>query len=228
MPWVGASTGLFASLSFFSTFVDSTGKSADLFTRAWAETIKTAAMMKMSTEGLDRFDPKRTYVVVSNHQSHMDTIVLFNTSPVPLRMLAKQELFSIPILGPAMKRVGHIEIDRSKKGSDFDSLMKQVERLKQRRQSVMVFAEGSRSQDGTLKSFKRGAFIIAEKYGLPILPVAIHGTKDILPAKSLDMSSGKVTVAYHAPIEPEGKTVQELSEQTWKVIAESLERLAAH
>lgn len=222
-PLIVLDAAFFALASILFSYTKKAEPFIDFCTVSWAKIIGWLAGMKVSKVGDEKIDRNRTYVMVSNHQSHMDTIALYITSPVPIRMLAKAELFKIPIFGRAMAKAGHIKIFRDKnRKTDFNRLIQGVENLKKSKQTVMVFAEGTRSSKPGLQSFKSGAFIIAKKFDLPILPVTIIGTGKILPAKTLTMYSGDVKVTYHDPIEVTDIEVEELKEKTHQVIGSIL------
>lgn len=198
------------------------GDSADRVARVWARAVAASMGMTLTAVGADRIDPSRSYVVVSNHQSHLDTIALVLSSPVPLRMLAKKSLFYIPIFGQAMRVVGHIPIDRQKGKTDFAALARHCERLRARDRSIMVFPEGTRRDDGRLHEFKSGAFHIATTLGLPIVPVAIRGTGRILPPHSVAVTPGEVRIEWLDSIPSEGADPDELMAVVHDVIAGSL------
>ena len=222
-PFVVLDTVFFAMLAILSSYTKKAGPRIDFCAITWSRILGRLAGMKVTKIYDDKIDVNRTYVMVSNHQSHLDTTALYISSPVPIRMLAKAELFKIPIFGRSLYKGGYIKISRGKdKKTDFGKLMKSVEKLKNANQTVMVFAEGTRNQKGGLQPFKSGAFIIAKKFGLPILPVTIIGTSKVLPAKTLTLIPGKVQVTFHEPIEIEDLEVEELQEKTHQVVGSIL------
>lgn len=198
------------------------GDAADRVARVWARAVAASMGLTLTAVGAERIDPSRSYVVVSNHQSHLDTIALVLSSPVPLRMLAKKSLFHIPVFGQAMRVVGHIPIDRRKGKTDFVALALHCERLRARGRSIMVFPEGTRQNDGTLHEFKSGAFRIATSLGLPVVPVAIRGTGSILPPHSLAVTPGHVRIEWLDPIPSEGADPDELMAIAYAQIAERM------
>ncbi len=222
-PAIIALTGFFSSTAIVSLIFNKSGSGADFCAVNWSKSVARSVGMKVTSRGLENVDTSKTYVMVSNHQSHMDTIALYVTSPVPIRMLAKAELAKIPIFGRAMDRAGHIWITRDKsKKTDFKKLLNQVQRLKKFNRSLVVFAEGTRSLDGKIQPFKSGAFKIAKHFNLPIIPITIKGTHEILPAKTLRFSKGDVNVIFHKKIESNDSAVEELSERCHKIIADAL------
>jgi 1-acyl-sn-glycerol-3-phosphate acyltransferase len=139
---------------------------------------------------------------MSNHQSLYDIPVLFHVIGSNLRMVAKKELFSLPVFGHALAVAGFIRIDRSDRESAVESLRRGHDLLAQGTH-VWIAPEGTRSRSGKLLPFKKGAFYLAFEAGMPILPVTVAGTRDVLPADGLLSRAGaKVRVTIHPPIDP--------------------------
>jgi 1-acyl-sn-glycerol-3-phosphate acyltransferase len=162
-----------------------------------------------------------------NHQSMFDILVLQGRLFFQFRWLAKQELFRIPIFGPAMARAGYVSIDRSNARSAHKSLLAAARKVA-RGVSVVVFPEGSRSRDGEIGSFKPGGFHLAFRAGRPIVPVVICGTHSIMPKGSLRISPGRVTVSINSPIETASYAKGDksrLMETVRSVMKEDLERI---
>ena len=139
---------------------------------------------------------------MSNHQSLYDIPVLYRTLPLRLRMVAKAELFRIPIWAQAMRAAGFIELDRSARERAIESLERAKAAI-ERGTSIWIAPEGTRSQDGSLGAFKLGGFHLAAGAGARILPVTVSGTRAILPAKGARVTPGaEVRVTVHAPVDP--------------------------
>lgn len=159
------------------------------------------------------------FLVMSNHLSHFDVPMLFAGVGGNLRMITKTELFRIPGWGPAMRQAGFIEIDRKNR----ERAKKSLERAKETLRSginVWIAPEGTRSRDGELQSFKKGGFILASEMGVPILPVAISGTHEILPPSTLKaLPGGTVAIVIGAPIASEGRDKEALLDETRGAIA---------
>lgn len=192
--------------------------------RVWARSIAFATPMRVRVSGREHVTPGRSYVIVANHQSQYDIIVLYGWLGVDFHWVMKKELRRVPILGFACERLGHIFIDRSNHASAIASLNEARNRLTDG-VSVVFFPEGTRSRTGDLLPFKKGAFRMALDLGLPILPVTISGTRDILPASSLRLCPGVVDLMFHPPIpvdSPEETSLEELMARTRAVIASSL------
>jgi 1-acyl-sn-glycerol-3-phosphate acyltransferase len=166
----------------------------------WASSICRAAGVAVAVEWAEKLDPGRPYIFAANHQSQFDIFVLQGFLGVDFRWLAKKELFAVPVWGPAMRRAGYIPIDRSRGRKALKSLAEAAEKIGAGT-SVIIFPEGTRSRDGRLQEFKAGAMVLALKAGVPIVPVAIRGTHEILPKGRLLMKRGTVQVRVGRPIE---------------------------
>jgi len=133
---------------------------------AWAARVVDHLGMTVEVEGREHFSPKATYLVMSNHQSHYDVPVLFHVlgppNGMPLRMIAKIELFSIPFFGPAMREAGFVAIDRNSRKKAMASL-EEAKRRMQEGTSVWIAPEGTRSPTGELLPFKKGGFYLASR-----------------------------------------------------------------
>ena len=175
----------------------------------WARLNSWLTPMRVRVEGRDLVDPNQSYVLVSNHQSHYDVFVLYGWLGVDFKWVMKQELRRVPGLGAACERLGHIFIDRSNHQAALASLEAAKERIVDGT-SVMFFPEGTRSPDGKLMSFKRGAFRMALDLGLPILPLTVIGTRDVLSPRSVDLMPGSVLLLIHPSIPTGGLTNEDL------------------
>jgi 1-acyl-sn-glycerol-3-phosphate acyltransferase len=168
---------------------------------SWSKNLVEHARISLETHGLAHVTPGQSYVVMSNHQSDYDIPVLFQALGIPLRMVAKTELFRIPIFGQAMLDSGFIEIDRKNRRSAVASLQLAKDRIVRDRLSVWIAPEGTRSRTGELAPFKSGGFHLALDVGVPILPVTLRGTIDVLRAGDKVVHKGRrVDVDVHAPI----------------------------
>lgn len=140
------------------------------------------------------------WVVMSNHQSLYDIPALYEVFPDKLRMVAKIELRRIPFFGKAMEASGFIFVDRGNRTKAIQSI-NQARRTLQTGISVWIAPEGTRSRTGELLPFKKGGFVLCEDTGLPVIPVSIEGTRNILPAKTLRLRRGaKVRITIHPPM----------------------------
>ncbi len=135
--------------------------------------------------GRNKMDMKKSYVIVSNHQSQLDILVAYHLF-FPFRWISKAEVFRLPFIGWNMVLNGHVKLKRGDKQS-IKTMMNQCEALLKKNISIMLFPEGTRSKTGIMKPFKMGAFILAKKAKKPILPLVINNTKDALPKHSLQL-----------------------------------------
>ncbi len=137
---------------------------------------------------------------MSNHQGYYDIFTLLSHLPYQFKWLAKKELFSVPILGWTMAAVGYVSIDR---GGTRDTVRAMDEAARKIREgmSVVIFPEGSRSPDGSIQPFKKGGFTLAIKAKVPIVPIAISGSRDIMPKDRLTAAAGEIRMLVGAPIE---------------------------
>jgi 1-acyl-sn-glycerol-3-phosphate acyltransferase len=180
-----------------------TKESCDARLGGWCKRVVAHLELDLHVRGRERLDRGATYLVMSNHQSHYDVPVLYYVLGPNLRMVAKKELFGVPIFGAAMRAAGFIEIDRQNRDRAIESL--EVARTQLARGThVWIAPEGTRSESGELLPFKKGPFALALGAGLPVLPVTIAGTRDALPAHGTRSSAGaRVKVTLHEAIDPE-------------------------
>ncbi len=146
----------------------------------WARQVLRAAGTPVHAVGLERIPPGEPVIYASNHSSMFDIWALFATLPGSVRFVAKRELFRIPLLGPAMRAAGHIPIDRTVKARAFEAY-DDAARIIKRGFSPVVFPEGTRSRTGALLPFKNAPFALAIAAQVPIVPVYVHHTFEILP-----------------------------------------------
>ncbi len=224
MPVLGLATAFSATLALVLTLVTSARTASRLTAVPWARVMAWVTPMRVEVVGRDNIDPRQPYVLVSNHQSQYDIFVLYGWLGVDFKWVMKQELRKVPGIGVACERLGHIFIDRSNHAAAVATLEAARTKIVDGT-SVMFFPEGTRSMDGQLLRFKRGAFRMAVDLGLPILPLTVTGTRDVLPANTSDLMPGSARLIIHEPISIEGVTVkdcQELSDRVREVIASRL------
>lgn len=209
-PFLGVSTFFFASLAvILCLFVKPRVVSA-VTGVPWARLNAFFTPMRVTVTGRENLDPRQSYVVVSNHQSHFDIFVLYGFLGIDFRWIMKQELRKVPGIGISCYRLGHIFVDRSNHAAALASIDAAKERITDGT-SVLFFPEGTRSRSGRLRTFKKGAFHFARDLGLPVLPVTIVGTRDVLPSDGIDLKPGSARLIIHPPIELEGNSREEIA-----------------
>jgi len=176
--------------------------------RLWSRVLLLLGGVRLKVEYESEIDWKKPHVFVMNHQSMVDIPAAFLAIPVPIRFVAKRVLAFIPFLGWYMKAVGMVFVDRSKSAQAIASMQKAAELLR-KGASIIAFPEGTRSPDGRIRPFKKGAFMVALQTGAPIVPIAIHGARDVLPSKSFRVRPGTIFVKVGAPVPTEGLGVQQ-------------------
>lgn len=208
LTWVvGVIATIIGAVSVIAiALVNKTSPAIEVVIRAWSKSWLWASGTKLEITGQSHIDPSRSYVVVANHLSTLDIMVCFLTVPLPIRYLAKKELFRIPLLAQAMRRVGIIEVDRAARGSIHAAVNTQAEELIATKRSLIIYAEGTRPRNGVMKRFKKGAFTMAIAAQLPVLPLSIHGTYEAASPGKPWFRGGKVTAIVDEPIETVGMT----------------------
>ena len=225
-PAIVLATILFGTVSLAVSFFDRTGRIQMKVARAWAKTLLAASGVSVKTQGIEQIEPAGSYVFVANHASYMDTPVVLANISVQFRFLAKRGLFQIPFLGQHLSRAGHIPVPREDPRAAVKTMQLAAETIRQKKISLLVFPEGGRSHDDTLQAFKEGGAYIAIRAGIPIVPVAIIGTRELLPWGSGVVRSGAVSLRILQPIETAQMNLKDrtqLTEQVRSLILNELE-----
>ncbi|HVU51897.1 MAG TPA: lysophospholipid acyltransferase family protein [Polyangia bacterium] len=183
--------------------VDSSGDLVLTLARVWSRVLLGSAGVRLRVSMRAPLDPKRPYVVMPNHLSMVDIWAIFVAVPVPLRFIAKDQLGRIPLFGWAMRAGRFIFIDRQNAASARRSIDAAAERIR-KGCSVVIFPEGTRSRDGKLGAFKKGGFHLAINSGAEVVPVAIKGSRAIMPRGAALMRAGVVEIEIGAPIATAG------------------------
>jgi len=196
--------------------------------RGWSRVWLVASGTKLEIEGAENIDPNRSYVVVANHLSALDIMACLLAVPLPIRFLAKKELFRVPVLAQGMRMVGIIEVDREARGAVHSEVNRQSRELIEKGRSLIIYAEGTRPRNGVMKPFKKGAFTMAIRSGLPVLPLSIHGSYEAWPPGRPIVRGGVISVVLDKPIETDGMSTSDtgdLRDQVREVIAGRVETL---
>lgn len=171
--------------------------------RLWSWLLLRIGFIRLKVEYEAPIDKTKAYVFVMNHQSMVDIPAAYLAIPISLRFIAKRVLAHVPFLGWYMRAVGMVFVERSRTAKAIAS-MQQAEDLLRAGASIIAFPEGTRSPDGTIRPFKKGAFMVALATGTPIVPMAIHGAREILPPRGFRPRPGVVRLRVGAPIPTEG------------------------
>jgi 1-acyl-sn-glycerol-3-phosphate acyltransferase len=212
-PLIGISTIVLGLLSLLASFIDRSGNSAHQLARLWGKTLLAVSFIRVRKEGVEKLDRNTNYVFVSNHASYLDIPALLSTLPHQFRFFAKKGLYKIPFLGWHLRWAGHLPVDRSNARASLKSMSEGARIIAQHRISVLLFPEGGRSATG-LRPFKEGAAYIAIKAGVPVVPVAIVGLRELLPMGSGHIKSGRITVKVGDPIPTAGLKLDGRTELT--------------
>ena len=152
----------------------------------------------LDIEGLENLDPAKTYILMGNHRSYTDILIMFLAMSVAKRdviFMSKKEIFKVPFLGSAMKALGMIGVDRGESSEAFKSLLKAIESVKHGK-NLVIFPEGTRSVTGELLPLKRGGFILASRTGMDIAPFVIHGTEKFMPKSGFGIYPAHVSIKF--------------------------------
>lgn len=199
------------------------GKGVHFIGRIWSRIILFLAGVEVEVEGLERIPNKGPYIIVSNHQGAFDIPVIQGYLPIQFRWVSKVEAFRYPVIGWAMRLAGYIHVDRGHLKGAYRSL-EAMEKKLQEGFPVLVFPEGTRQEREEVGPFKRGAFIVARKTGVPILPIAIRGTKKI--TESLPrIQPSRVRVRIESPLDPKGLDERRLMARAFSIIKEGFDSI---
>jgi 1-acyl-sn-glycerol-3-phosphate acyltransferase len=230
-PLIILSTILCGCISIVVSLFDTGGNAAIRVARMWARSLLAFAGVRVTVEGLDKIDPAARHVFCSNHLSYMDTPVVLGHIPSQFRFLAKAGLFEIPFLGTHLKQAGHIPVPRKDPRAAVKTLTRAADGIREHAVSMLIFPEGGRSTDGQLHDFKEGAAYIAIKAQVPLVPIALVGTRDVLAMHSAVFHPfRRVRLCIGDPIPTAGLTLrdrQELTEVARAQVAAMLEPSAS-
>jgi 1-acyl-sn-glycerol-3-phosphate acyltransferase len=203
IPAISVYTIVLGTVSITSSLFDRTGDFGHRCARAWAWLVLKTTGVRVTVRGAEHVVPGRSYVFASNHQSIYDIPIVFTSLPVQLRIVAKDSLGRFPFLGWHLRRTGHLLVDRRNPGA---GVLKRMARLIGGARSLIVFPEGTRSQDGTVGRFKGGIFLLAIDSELPVVPISIARSRFVMLKGRLMTCPGEVTVTIHEPLPTTGIT----------------------
>jgi 1-acyl-sn-glycerol-3-phosphate acyltransferase len=202
IPAIAIYTIVLGAISLVSTLIDRRGYTAHRCAQIWSRLILATTGVRIDQRGdLPPVGP--SYVFASNHQSFYDIPVIFATLPHQLRIIAKASLGTFPFIGWHLRLAGHLLVDRENPGV---SVFKKMQRMIGQGASLIIFPEGTRSRDGRVGRFKGGVFLLAIESGLPVVPISVSGTRNVMLKGRLMTCPGDVTVTVHPPITTAGMT----------------------
>lgn len=199
---------LTALIHFLLTLIDRTGEWPHRFARLWGKWTLFWSGVDVRVKGLEHVCKNGPQVFMANHQSHYDIPVLMGYLPVRFSWTAKKELFRIPVFGFTLKRANYIQVDRQNHAKAMASMELAAQQIRGGI-SVMVFPEGTRSSNGSLLPFKKGGVLLALKAGVPIIPIGISGSREILPRGSLCPKPGTIRMVIGPPIDSRNYSLEQ-------------------
>jgi 1-acyl-sn-glycerol-3-phosphate acyltransferase len=190
------------SLALITYPFDPKGKLIHRYARLWGKAALSANRVKVTVMGLEHLKREGPYLFMANHQGSYDIFALLGHLPYQFKWLAKKELFSVPLLGWAMSAAGYISIDREGTRKTVEAMNEAARKIHDG-MSVVIFPEGSRSPDGSIQPFKKGGFTLAIKSRVPIVPIAIIGSREIMLKDRMTVLPGEIRIRIDSPIETE-------------------------
>jgi 1-acyl-sn-glycerol-3-phosphate acyltransferase len=210
-----------ATAVIFVSLFTSSPRPSYIICRIWAWGVSKITGVRYSLQGAENALPGTSYVITPNHQSNADILALMRALPTPYRWVIKKELTKIPLFGLGLLRTGAVSLDRSDPKKSLEKLQSDSGKLKGG-WSLLIYPEGTRSRDGNLQQFKKGAFVLAVSTGIPILPVTVNGAHKVLPKHSLEIRPGVISVTIGQPIPTVGlgeNDIPSLMEKTRQAVA---------
>jgi len=197
--------GFFA---FITYLFDREGRVVHHYARLWGKVALLANRVKVRVEGMEHVKGEGPYIFMSNHQGSYDIFALLGYLPFQFKWLAKKELFSIPFFGWTMAAAGYISIDREGTRKTVEAMNDAARKIRDG-MSVVIFPEGSRSPDGSIQPFKKGGFTLAIKSKVSIIPIAIAGSRGIMPKGKLTATSGEIRIRMDDPIDTQNYSLKD-------------------
>jgi 1-acyl-sn-glycerol-3-phosphate acyltransferase len=217
-------------LAFITYPFDRKGEVIHRYARLWGRVALWANRVKVRVEGMENLKGEGPYIFMSNHQGSYDIFALLGHLPFQFKWLVKKELFSIPFFGWTMAAAGYISIDREGTRETVEAMNKAADRIRDG-MSVVIFPEGSRSPDGKIQDFKKGGFTLAIKSKVPVVPLALTGSREIMPKQRLTAASGEIKIRVGHPIETiqySMKDRKDLMEKVKETILKNFELIQTH
>jgi 1-acyl-sn-glycerol-3-phosphate acyltransferase len=223
-PLIVLLTAGFGLVSFVATFFDRSGRLPNKLAGPWGRCLLRVCGVRLTVAGIEKIDPRQSYVFVANHRSYMDIPVILSSIPCDFRFFAKQGLFQIPLMGTHLKRAGHLPVPRGDARASVKSMTMGARLIQEKKISMVLFPEGGRSRGG-MREFKEGAAYIAIKAGVPVVPLGIVGTRGVLPMGSGYVRGGDVILKIGDPIHTAAMKLHDRTQLT-ELLARQVAELA--
>jgi 1-acyl-sn-glycerol-3-phosphate acyltransferase len=209
-PLIFIYTGVLGTLSILASLFDGTGRIQHWCARVWSWLIVKTTGAPVRVSGIEQIDTGKPYLYAVNHLSAMDIPVLYAYLPFPFRIVAKHELFRYPFMGWHLRRSGQIDIDPKSAMSSLRSMNRAVQTLRNG-MPILVFPEGGRSPHGQIQPFLPGAFYVAIKAQVEIVPAALVGTWEMLPMETYHLMPRPLELLVGQPISTAGYTPRDMA-----------------
>ncbi len=210
---------LWPPIMLFARLLESSGKAPNTISRWGLSFLSFVSGVRLTVEGRENLDKKQKYLILANHKSAIDILVLARILPLHFKFFAYSRFFSIPFFGWGMALAGHIPVNRSSKVKSYKAIQKGINILSRNQASLLIFPEGVRIEEHHIKRFKHGFLWIATKSRKPILPVVLEGTLEIKKRKECLFHPGRVRVSILPPVPTTG-----LTKDTWPQLRRKLEK----
>jgi 1-acyl-sn-glycerol-3-phosphate acyltransferase len=215
-------TAVYGSLSLIASLWDKEGKAQHAIAQSWGQTVVRISGVTVTVVGAENLDGQ-VGVYVSNHLSYTDTPVLFGALPFQFRIVARHDLFKLPFIGWHLQRSGQVPVNVTNPRASISSLSSAVKTLREG-MPVVIFPEGGRSKTGHPETFMNGPAFMAIRAGVPVIPMALVGTHELLPMHTKEVHPVPVILAVGQPIQTSGYGMKQIEELTLR-IAEEISRL---
>lgn len=186
--------------AFIINLFDAPGSFHSIIIRYWAQLLLWLNGIKVEVEKPENLQAANPAVIIINHESALDIAMVLAALPVPVRFMAKKELFAMPIFGWELRLGGHIAIDRVQRKRALTAIEKYSPAIVREKQNIAVSPEGTRTKDGKIGPFKKGAFHLAERFDIPLIPVTILGAADLVPVRKRAILPGTARLMIDPPV----------------------------
>jgi len=225
--WFCIATSLLVlgSLVILTSPFDRMGKVIHRYGRLWGKICLLANRVKVRVEGTEHLKGEGPFIFMCNHQGSYDIFALLGSFPFRFKWLAKKELFSVPFFGWVLAAAGYVSVDRAGTRETVEAMNEAAQKVR-KGMSLLIFPEGSRSPDGSIQPFKKGGFTLAIKSKVPIIPLSISGSREVMPKGKFTSASGEIRIRIDHPIETQNYSMKDrtlLMEKVSQTISRNFE-----